>query len=130
MKRSTDRILTTHCGGLARPRDLLEMMDAKLNGKPYDIEAYARRVRSAVHESVRKQLECGVDIVTDGEQGKPSFNAYLAERLTGFEPVVSSEERTAARMKTQEAQAFPEYYERYFAEHMREVGPDRKLILR
>ena len=60
MKRSPDRILTTHCGSLARPRDLLELMDAKLNGKPSDLEAYARRVRSAVHEVVRKQLQCDV----------------------------------------------------------------------
>lgn len=127
MKHSVDRILTTHCGSLARPRDLLEMMDAKLNGRPYDREAYASRVRSAVRAVVRKQVECGVDIVTDGEQGKPSFNAYVAERLTGFEPVVSSEDRIAARMKTQEARAFPEYYEKYFAEHMRGIGPDNQL---
>jgi len=76
MKRSTDRILVTHAGSLARPKDLLEMMDARLRGKPHDNEAYVTRVRSAVAEVVRKQVECGVDIVTDGEQGKASFNAY------------------------------------------------------
>ena len=97
MKRSTDRILTTHVGSLARPKDLLEMMDAKLRSKPYDNESYSRRVRSAVTEVVRKQVQCGVDIVTDGEQGKASFNAYVVERLTGFAPVASSEERIAAR---------------------------------
>ena len=53
MKRSTDRILTTHCGSLPRPKDLLDMMKAKINGEPYDPETYARRVRSAVAESVR-----------------------------------------------------------------------------
>ena len=75
MKHSTNRILTTHVGSLARPMDLLEIMDAKLRGKPYDSEAYDRRVCSAVAEVVHKQLECGIDIVTEGEQGKASFNA-------------------------------------------------------
>jgi 5-methyltetrahydropteroyltriglutamate--homocysteine methyltransferase len=124
MKRSTDRILTTHAGSLARPKDLLEMMDAKLCGKPYDQETYGKRIRSAVADMVRKQVDCGVDVVTDGEQSKPSFNAYLVERLTGFEPVASSEQRIATRMKTDEARAFPEYYEKYFAEHMCGVGPN------
>jgi 5-methyltetrahydropteroyltriglutamate--homocysteine methyltransferase len=124
MKRSTNRILTTHAGSLARPKDLLEMMDAKLCGKPYDHAAYAKRIRGAVADMVRKQVECDVDIVTDGEQSKPSFNAYLVERLTGFEPAASSEERIAARMRTDEARAFPEYYEKYFAEHMCGVGPN------
>jgi 5-methyltetrahydropteroyltriglutamate--homocysteine methyltransferase len=125
MKRSADRILVTHAGSLARPKDLLEMMDAKLRGLPYDEAAYAKRIRSAVAEVVRRQVECGIDIVTDGEQSKPSFNAYLIERLTGFEPVGSSEERVAARLRTDEARAFPEYYEKYFAEHMCGVGPNR-----
>ena len=121
MKRSTDRILTTHVGSLARPKDLLEMMDAKLRSKPYDNESYSRRVRSAVTEVVRKQVECGVDIVTDGEQGKASFNAYVVERLTGFAPVASSEERIAAA-KLVRLKRFPEYYG-VFREHMCGVGP-------
>jgi hypothetical protein len=44
MKRSTDRILTTHCDSLARPTDLLETMAARLNGKPYDLEVYTSRI--------------------------------------------------------------------------------------
>jgi 5-methyltetrahydropteroyltriglutamate--homocysteine methyltransferase len=122
MKRSTNRILTTHAGSLARPKDLLEMMDAKLRAKPYDQAAYGKRIRGAVADMVRKQVDCGVDIVTDGEQSKPSFNAYLIERLTGIEPVGTSEDRVGARMKTDEARAFPEYYEKYFAENMCGVG--------
>src|SRR6266508_1811107 len=86
MKRSIDRILTTHVGSLARPKDLLDVMKTKLNDEPYDREAYAARVRSAVAEAVRRQVESGIDIVTDGEQGKPGFFAYVRERLTGFEP--------------------------------------------
>jgi 5-methyltetrahydropteroyltriglutamate--homocysteine methyltransferase len=128
MKQSTERILTTHVGSLARPKDLLEIMDAKLKGEPYDNDAYNKRVRSAVADVVRKQVECGVDIVTDGEQGKASFNAYVVEWLNGFEPVANAEERIAARMKLNEARAFPEYYEKYFAEHMCGVGPNLQVI--
>ena len=86
MKRSTDRILTTFAGSLARPPDILEMMQAKEGGQPYDQAAYAGRVRSAVADVVRQQVEAGVDIVCDGEQGKPGFFAYVSERLSGFEP--------------------------------------------
>ena len=52
MKRSTDRILTTHVGSLARPTDLLDLMKAKVDGESYDEEAYARRIPSAVAEIV------------------------------------------------------------------------------
>ena len=60
------------------------MLDAKNEGKPYDHEAYSRRVRSAVAEGVRQQVDCGVDIVNDGELGKPNFSRYTRERLSGF----------------------------------------------
>ena len=62
------------------------MMRARAGGAPHDAEAYARRVRGAVAESVRRQIESGIDIPTDGEQGKLGFYAYVRERLTGFEP--------------------------------------------
>src|SRR5438477_10613426 len=84
MKRSSDRILTTHAGSLARPKDLLDMMDARLKGEPYDQPAYVARVTSAVAESVAKQVETGLDVITDGEQSKVSFGSYVAERLNGF----------------------------------------------
>jgi len=85
MKHSTDRILTTHCGSLARPKDLLDLMKAKVTGERYDEGAYASRVRTAVSEVVRQQVDNGIDVVTDGEQGKPGFFAYVRERLAGFE---------------------------------------------
>ena len=66
MRRSIDRILTTHVGSLARPLDLLEMMREKEHGRPYDADAYARRVTSAVAEVVAEQVEAGLDVVTDG----------------------------------------------------------------
>jgi 5-methyltetrahydropteroyltriglutamate--homocysteine methyltransferase len=114
MKRSTDRILTTHCGSLARPKDLLDMMKAKLGGERHDQDAYARRVRSAVAEVVRKQVESGIDVPTDGEQGKQGFFAYVSERLSGFEPKPGAKFNLFAA----EVEAFPEYYKQYFSQAM------------
>src|SRR5262249_59629794 len=85
MKRSTERIRTTHGGSLPRPADLLEMMQAKEQSRGFDQGAYDRRLRSAVDEIVRKQVELGIDIIDDGEYGKPSFVTYMNERLGGFE---------------------------------------------
>jgi 5-methyltetrahydropteroyltriglutamate--homocysteine methyltransferase len=115
MKRSMDRILTTHVGSLARPVDLLDLMKAKVNGEPYDQDAYAKRIPTAVAEIVRKQVESGIDIVTDGEQGKLGFTTYVSERLLGYEArsgAIDSAEFA------EEVAAFPEYYERYFGEAM------------
>jgi len=112
--RSTDRILTTHCGSLPRPRDLLDLMKAKLNGGAYDADVYAARIRSAVAESVRMQVECGIDVPTDGEQGKPGFFAYVRERLEGFEP---KPDFHFPRFEA-EIEAFPEYYAIYMGQAM------------
>ena len=112
MKRSTDRILTTFVGSLARPPDLLEMMHAKERGQPYDQEAYAGRVRSAVADVVRQQVEAGVDIVCDGEQGKSGFFTYVSERLAGFEPRETTSP-AGPWAGSREALAFPEYYQWY-----------------
>ncbi|PYN94985.1 MAG: methionine synthase [Candidatus Rokuibacteriota bacterium] len=114
MKRSTDRILTTHCGSLPRPHDLLDLIKAKLGGEPYDRDAYAGRVRSAVADAVKKQVETGIDVPTDGEQGKPGFFAYVSERLGGFEPKPGAKFSLFAA----EVAAFPEYYKQYFSQAM------------
>ena len=85
MRRSTDRILTTHAGSLPRPADLLEMIRAGEAGEPVDAQAFAVRVRSAVAEVVRMQADVGIDVVSDGELGKPSFATYVAHRVAGFD---------------------------------------------
>ena len=108
------RVLTTHCGSLPRPTDLLDLMKAKINGEPYDPEAYDARVRSAVADIVRQQVECGIDIPADGEQGKQGFFAYVNQRLAGFEPKPGP--RPA--MFQAEVEAFPEYYKQYFSTAM------------
>jgi 5-methyltetrahydropteroyltriglutamate--homocysteine methyltransferase len=85
MKLSTDRFLTTHVGSLPRPDDLFEMMLAKMDGRPVDESIYAARVRTAVEDSVKQQITAGLDVVSDGEMGKPSFITYAAQRLSGLE---------------------------------------------
>jgi len=85
MKRSTERILTTHTGSLPRPRDLTTTLEAMDAGTAPDAAAFDARVRSAVAEIVRKQIEAGVDVINDGEQGKVGYSTYVRYRLTGFE---------------------------------------------
>src|SRR5919109_511581 len=85
MKRSSGRILTTHVGSLPRPGDLAGMiMSGAQSGTPEQRAAYEARVSSAVKEAVDKQIAAGVDIVSDGEQGKIGFVNYVKDRLDGF----------------------------------------------
>src|SRR5512142_1365596 len=84
MLRSTDRFLTTHTGSLPRPDDLVRMMFAKEEGVPVDAAALDARVKSAVEETVRREVEAGVDIINDGEMSKPSYATYVKDRLSGF----------------------------------------------
>jgi 5-methyltetrahydropteroyltriglutamate--homocysteine methyltransferase len=111
MKRSTDRILTTHVGSLARPDDLIALLRLKERGQPYDRDHFATLVREAVVDVVRKQVDAGIDIVTDGEQGKESFFGYINDRFDGFElkPAPPGEEGNPRRAG-REYQAFPDYY--------------------
>jgi len=78
------RFLTTHVGSLPRPDDLKEMMWAREDGAPVDTAALDERVRNAVDEAVAKQTKAGIDIVNDGEWGKPSYATYIKDRLNGF----------------------------------------------
>jgi 5-methyltetrahydropteroyltriglutamate--homocysteine methyltransferase len=86
MKRSSDRILTTHVGSLIRPPALQEFLRAKQAGKPYDHGAYDACLRNSVAEVVHQQADVGIDVVSDGEFGKSiSWSQYVLERLSGFE---------------------------------------------
>lgn len=109
-----NRILTTHVGSLPRPHDLLDLMKAKLSGQPYDKAAYDARVKSAVAEIVKQQVETGIDIVADGEQSKPGFFSYASERLSGFEPRPGKKTGYFAA----EVASFPDYYAEYFKQAM------------
>ncbi len=113
MKRSQDRILTTHVGSLARPKALLDQLRASENGDPTETAAFAEMVRSTVAEMVRRQAEAGIDIVSDGEMSKPSFISYIRRRLEGFEQTEPPPGPPPARGGKAERAAFPEYYEQY-----------------
>ena len=82
--RSAERFLTTHTGSLPRPSDLIRMMFAKEEGVPVDPAALGTRIRAAVVEVVRKQVDAGIAIVNDGEMSKPSYATYVKDRLNGF----------------------------------------------
>ncbi|HEX6022723.1 MAG TPA: methionine synthase, partial [Solirubrobacter sp.] len=77
-------IRTTHVGSLPRPDDLIRTMFAKQEGVPVDPVALEQRTRTAVAEVVAKQREAGVDVMSDGEMGKPSYVTYITDRLDGF----------------------------------------------
>jgi 5-methyltetrahydropteroyltriglutamate--homocysteine methyltransferase len=83
---STSQVRTTHVGSLIRPADLLEFIRPKQGGQPYDEQAYAKCLRASVEAVVRRQVEAGIDVVSDGEFGKSiSWSQYALERLSGFE---------------------------------------------
>jgi 5-methyltetrahydropteroyltriglutamate--homocysteine methyltransferase len=126
MKTSTDRILVTHVGSLARPTELLDLMKEREHDRPYDKDELDRVIAAAVEDRVRKQVENGIDIVTDGEMSKVSFLGYVKDRLAGFEV---DNERTGAPASSWQVEIdmFPEYYEEYMSKYSAAVSPLRRL---
>src|SRR5437016_3087827 len=107
MKRSIERILTTHTGSLPRPPDVpLPGTAAEAAGA----HASDEQIRDAVVATVRRQVDAGVDVVSDGEVSKPSYATYVTGRLTGFESLPSP------TVQMIEAEDFPEYFARLFPE--------------
>src|SRR6267142_2559251 len=110
MRRSTERILTTHVGSLIRPAALLQFIGAKQRRQPYDEQAYQDCLKSSVSEIVERQAAVGIDTPSDGEFGKSiSWSQYALERLSGFErrpvkPGAHPFARGADRAR------FPEFY--------------------
>jgi 5-methyltetrahydropteroyltriglutamate--homocysteine methyltransferase len=80
----THKIITTHVGSLPRPPELLALMQRKYDGEKVDEKIIAAAIRDSVEDVVKRQIEVGVDIVSDGEFSKPSYAHYVTERLTGF----------------------------------------------
>jgi 5-methyltetrahydropteroyltriglutamate--homocysteine methyltransferase len=115
MRRSTDRIYTTHVGSLARPVALLDLMRASAAGQPVDEAELDAAHRRAVADVVARQRAAGIDVINDGEQGKTGFFAYIAQRLSGYEPRAGRDTLGKFRPETEE---FPEYYEQYFRRAM------------
>jgi len=113
MKRSTDRILTTHVGSLVRPPDLLEKLRPKETGQPYDQQELAAAVRRSIVEVVEKQVEAGIDIPSDGEYGKPNFAGYVNQRLSGFERRERNPNESPILNWGRDRKAFLEFYQEY-----------------
>jgi 5-methyltetrahydropteroyltriglutamate--homocysteine methyltransferase len=114
VQQNTNHIQTTHIGSLPRPHNLLDLLKAKYAGQPYDERQLASVLTQAVADCIRKQVECGNEIVTDGEYSKPGFFTYIRERFDGFE----SRPNQKLIIFQQEVQAFPEYYAQYFKDAM------------
>lgn len=106
IEESRRRIVTTGVGSLPRRHSLSDLLLARMIGRPFDTKALARETTEAVAEVVRKQLDIGVDIVSDGEQSKTSFQHYIADRLTGLDPIAPK----PGEKRTRENAAFPSFY--------------------
>jgi len=100
------RILTTHAGSLPRRTSLSAMLLARMNKRDYDASALARETKEAVAEVIDKQRSLGIDIVSDGEQSKPSFQHYISDRLAGVEPITPK----SGERRSRENVAFPTFY--------------------
>ena len=111
MKRSEERILTTHVGSIVRPESLLSLGNQG-NGPPKDPAVYAAALQAAVKDVVRKQVAAGIDIVNDGEFGKSSWANYVLERISGFE--VREGSYDARHWLGRERERFPELVEAEF----------------
>jgi 5-methyltetrahydropteroyltriglutamate--homocysteine methyltransferase len=109
MLYSADRILVTHAGSLPRPPDLRAMVVAKSAAEPYDAVALDRRLAEAVVETVRRQLDSGIDIVNDGELSKYNFTDYVRGRIAGYEARPNSGRRRLS-MTARDEQKFAEYF--------------------
>ena len=113
-QQNTDHIQTTHIGSLPRPHNLLDLLKAKYSGEAYDESRLSSVLTQSVVECVRKQVDCGIEIVTDGEHSKPGFFTYVRERFDGYE----SRPTQKLTIFQKEIAAFPEYYAQYFKEAM------------
>lgn len=107
MKLSTERILTTHVGSLPRPNKLLALLHAQDRGKPFDAAALSRTLADAVRDVVRRQVQAGIDVVSDGEFGKHSYTHYVKHRLSGIENVPAS--TPGGGMRTLDDADFPDW---------------------
>lgn len=109
---SQNRILTTHAGALPRSDVLRQMILARANGLAFDQDALAKQLTGEVAEIVKKQVDCGIDSVNDGEAGKTNFTNYVRERLSGFETrhYKPGEGPVPLSIASRDIALFPEYF--------------------
>ena len=106
MRTSTERILTTHVGSMPRPQYVVDQLFAQDAGEQYDPAEFDRVMQRAVREVARKQVDAGVDIISDGEMSKISYVTYMRHRFTGFEVA------EVPRATPQDLDDFPAYKQR------------------
>jgi 5-methyltetrahydropteroyltriglutamate--homocysteine methyltransferase len=100
------RIVTTHVGSLPRPAPLSAKLFARMTNQSYDPAAFTQELRAGVRDIVKQQSELGIDVVSDGEYSKISFQYYVTDRLAGIEPITPA----AGKRVTRETRAFPTFY--------------------
>lgn len=109
MKRSTDRILTSHSGSLPRPPELMPLLEERAAGRPVDMALFEPMVAKAIEDIVDQQLAAGLTVVNDGENSKISYTNYVLDRLSGFE---AYEMENVALDLPGESADYPEYFKR------------------
>jgi 5-methyltetrahydropteroyltriglutamate--homocysteine methyltransferase len=109
MSTSSHRILTTHVGSLPRPDEIARIHMAHSQGKGFDATRLDEKIAQAVRDVVALQVRIGIDIVNDGEIGKPSYGTYVQDRLSGFGEFDESRFPTERHL---DHESFPEYYRR------------------
>ncbi len=114
LQQNIDRIRTTHVGSLPRPKSILDLLKKKIAGESVDARVWDELVTSEVASIVQKQVDLGIDIVSDGEIPKPGFFSYVEDRLEGFEGRPDEK----INWWPKETAMFPEYYQRYFNDAM------------
>ncbi len=97
MKLSAERILTTHTGSLPRPQPMLDLLLQQQRGELDDASELHLSVRNAVADAVQRQVDCGLDVINDGEMGRVDYTVFVKDLLTGFEgesmaPIGASDE--------------------------------------
>ena len=109
MKKSDERILTTHVGSLPRPKKLVELLNKKDSGKKINKQEFDKVEREATKEAIKKQEQVEIDIINNGEQPRVGFDTYVYNRMNGFNG-------TKRRNPIEDIEAFPEYAENAFPE--------------
>jgi len=105
VKTSRDRILTTHVGSLPRSGAVVALLQKREKGEPVDPAEFNQVMRGAVADTVKRQVDSGIDVVSDGETSKISYSTYVTDRLTGF----SNEGSTETARPHLDLAPFPEF---------------------
>jgi 5-methyltetrahydropteroyltriglutamate--homocysteine methyltransferase len=114
MNRSTDRIRTSHAGRIIDPPDLQELEARVRSGESYDAEAYGDVRRRAIRDSVKRQIDIGLNSIGDGEHGKRRDYAYYSARVSGIEQrPVDPGDVPVTVYKSREREEFAEFFRDY-----------------